>query len=254
VLHRPLRPHAPRLTRALAPLLAPLLASLLASPARATPAPGVAPPQREWVSYLRRPAQPVTLSADVLSDPKALLEALRQNPDALSVERMPDAGVATEVARVLLEGAEGAQAVGVLARARARWPDDTRVTHAWARTVINLGAASYARAPLSALLERLEAGGEPSGAPDVNYTRYLLALCFFLEGADDPRLLAQSATLLDEVVRLNPAYVGPDGVTADNLRAFSADIRARAFGGGRDGGGNPHGEGNPHGGQGSFTH
>jgi hypothetical protein len=211
------------------------------------------------VSFLKRPAQPIALTSETLSDPKALLEALRQNPDALSVERMPDASVAIEVAQVLLEGAEGAQAVSVLAKARARWPTDDRVVHAWARTMINLGTSAYARAPLAALLEGLLASGQPPAAPNVNYTRYLLALCYFLEGSEDPRMLAQSATLLDEVISLDPNYVGPDGVTAANLRAFSADMRARVFGG--DGRGeNPHaGQGaNPHAGQSGqgsdFTH
>lgn len=257
MLHRPLRDHPGRLKdRALgrAPLLAPLLAPALTSLALAAPtAPvaGVSPPAREWVSYLKRPTAPVALSADALSDPKALLEALRQNPDALSVERMPDAGVAIEVAQVLLSGAEGAQAVAVLAKARARWPSDERVVHAWARTMINLGTSAYARAPLAALLERLEGSGAPPASPEVNYTRYLLALCYFLEGPEDPRALAQSAALLDEVVRLDPNYVGPDGVTATNLRAFSEDMRSRVFGGGGEGrGANPHAGGA----QSGFTH
>ena len=165
------------------------------------------------------------MTPELLKDPKQLLAYIQSKPNALNVAEMPDVSLALEVSQLLLFNGEPVKGLKVLLDARARWPEDKNLVFAWARAMISLGTPSYARAPLEELL-----GSAQHEMPYLNYARYLLALCIFLEGEDQPQELSKTLTLLEEVLKRDPSYVGPDGMTAQRLREFTDDLRKKISG------------------------
>jgi hypothetical protein len=203
--------------------LTPLIVSAAPRALSAELKPAISPPERAWVDFRAPITQPsLSFSEEAMRDPKQLLALIKARPEALNVKQMPNVALALEVAQLLLFNGEPAKGVSVLEQARERWPEDPNVIFAWARAMISLGTPSYGRYPLEKLLKL----SNPE-APHTNYTRYLLALCLFLEGESEPAKLRQSLTLLNEVLRRDPNYVGPDGMSADKLRAFSSDLQRR---------------------------
>ena len=185
------------------------------------------PPKKQWVSYRRSTptVAPTVMTPELMRDPKQLLAYIQSKPDALNVAKMPDVALALEVAELLLFNGEPLKGLQVLIDARARWPQDANLTLAWARAMIGLGTPSYGRAPLEALLQ-----AKQSELPYHNYARYLLALSIFLEGEDQPKELTKTLALLEELLTLDPYYVGPDGMTAQKLRDFIKDLKKKLGG------------------------
>ena len=185
------------------------------------------PPKSQWINYRRcvTTAAPTIMTPELMKDPKQLLAYIQSKPNALNVAQMPDVALALEVAELLLFNGEPIKGLQVLIDARARWPEDANLTLAWARAMIGLGTPSYGRGPLEALLNARQ-----SELPYHNYARYLLALSIFLEGEDQPKELSKTLALLEEVLTLDPYYVGPDGMTAQKLRDFMEDLKKKISG------------------------
>lgn len=165
------------------------------------------------------------MTPELMRDPKQLLAYLESKPNALNVAEMPNVALALEVAQLLLFNGEPMKGLKVLVEARARWPEDTNLIFAWTRAMISLGTPSYGRAPLEKLLS-----AKQSEMPYHNYARYLLALCIFLEGEEQPLELSKTLSLLEEILSIDPNYVGPDGMSAQKLRDFSEDLRKKISG------------------------
>lgn len=185
------------------------------------------PPKNQWIAY-RQPVStpvPTVMTAELMKDPKQLLAYLQSKPNALNVAEMPDVSLALEVAQLLLFNGEPVKGLKVLMDARTRWPEDSNLSFAWARAMISLGTPSYGRASLELILKNKQ-----TEMPYHNYARYLLALCIFLEGEDDPQELSKTLTLLEEILRINPHYVGPDGMTAQKLVDFTEDLKKKISG------------------------
>jgi len=213
-----------------APLSALLITNPLNAEARAPSAElseALSPPKSSWISYraARASTAPTVMTPELIKDPKQLLAYIQSKPNALNVAEMPDVSLALEVAQLLLFNGEPAKGLKVLIEARARWPEDPNLTFAWSRAMISLGTPSYGKAPLEALL-----AGRQHEMPYHNYARYLLALSIFLEGEDQPIELGKTLQLLEEILRRDPSYVGPDGMTAQKLRDFTADLKEKIAG------------------------
>ena len=184
---------------------------------------GIPPAQNRWIPYQQGPTEPQvhkqnqSLTVDDLQRPERLLAALKRNPDGLNVERMtPD--IASEVSRVLLIGGELTQSLKILKDARLKWPNHEGLLQAWVRIMVNMGTTSYALPPLEKALQR---------NPAASYSRYLYALCLFLESPEDVSRIQKSIQNLEQLLQNDPNYVGPDGISSTQVRQFADHLKSK---------------------------
>jgi hypothetical protein len=183
---------------------------------------GVPFAQNKWVQYQEQsaPAQvhdQTPLSIDDLNNrPDKLIEALKRNPGRLNVNQMvPE--VALEISRVLLVGGEIQKSVKLLNDARVKWPDHEGVLQGWTRIMMNLGTSSYAVQPLGEMIKK---------NPLSSYNRYLYALCIFLEAPKQSDRIQTSIDQLEILLQNDPTYVGPDGISATQVRKLIDNLKS----------------------------
>ena len=183
---------------------------------------GIAPIDDQWVSYKPKTQQPdlSALTEDELKDPKKLLAFLRDRPEALDPTQMTPF-IAIEVGQTLLYGGEVRKAITLLDKAREKWPSQVQLLQTWARALVKMGAPSYARIGI----EQWRA--ENPDQVVETYTQYLYALCIYLEGPEDPSHLSRSVELINTLLQDDPQYLGPDGISAAQLRSFADELRGR---------------------------
>ena len=176
--------------------------------------PGVPFAQDKWIQYQEQSASAQVhdqspLSIDDLNNrPDKLIAALKRNPKRLNVDQMvPE--IALEISRVLLVGGEIQKSVKLLNDARIKWPNNESILQGWTRIMMNLGTSSYAVKPLEKSLKK---------NPTSSYNRYLYALCIFLEAPKQADRIQTSINQLELLLQNDPTYVGPDGISASQIR------------------------------------
>ena len=186
---------------------------------------GIAPPADRWISFRPKSSQiPVAkLTEKELRDPKKLLAFLRDRPEALDPTNMTPF-IAIEVGQTLLYGGEIRKAVILLDKAREKWPSQAQLLQTWARALVKMGAPSYARVGIERWRE-----ANPTVTVEA-YTQYLYALCIYLEGPEEPTRLNRTIHLVDKLLRDEPQYIGPDGVSASQLSSFIEELKGRLRG------------------------
>ena len=182
---------------------------------------GIAPIANKWVlSKPKDKSTPSTLSEQDIKDPQKLLAFLKNSPDALDPSRMSPF-IAIEVGKTLLYGGEVRKAVQLLNAAKVKWPRDLSILQSWAQALIKSGQPSYVRKGIETW---------QNTAVDNNldsYTQYLYALSIYLEGPKEAMHLKKAASLIDQLLQSDPNYIGPDGITADRLESFKAELLGR---------------------------
>ena len=183
---------------------------------------GIAPSSAQWVAFKPKsdPAPVSSLTEEQLKDPKQLLAFLRDRPEALDPSKMTPF-IAIEVGQTLLYGGEARKAITLLDKAREKWPSQAQLLQTWARALVKLGMPSYARRGIEQWRD-----ANPTVVVE-GYTQYLYALCIYLEGPDDFNRLNKTIELIAKLLRDEPQYVGPDGVSAAQLNSFINELKGR---------------------------
>jgi predicted Zn-dependent protease len=155
--------------------------------------------------------------ARLAQDPDMFGRFIEADPSRLDTASMEPA-VALTLAQILLRGERTFLAEKLLFDASRRWPERSDLSRAHARVLISLGRPQAAVDVLGAAIERVP--GDAS-------LRYLLARALLglprngvNEGA---ALVALEATL-----EIDPQYVDPEGVTAEEIRQVIGRLRAPA--------------------------
>ena len=183
---------------------------------------GVPYAQDKWIQYqeqstLAQVHDQTPLSIDDLNNrPDKLIAALKRNPKRLNVNQMiPE--IALEISRVLLVGGEIQKSVKLLNDARMKWPEDESILQGWTRVMMTLGTTSYAVKPLEKSLQK---------NPSSSYNRYLYALCIFLEAPKQADRIQTSIDQLELLLNNDPTYIGPDGLSATQLRKLIDNLKS----------------------------
>jgi hypothetical protein len=174
---------------------------------------GISPHQSAWVTFHEEGSSSVhgaPLKSEDIKDPKKLISAFRENPKLLNAEKMP-IELFIQTAQLLMFGGEHLMAMELLRSGRTKWPEDPRVVQIFARLSLTLGTPSYGRVALEPFISK---------QPNAGHIRYLYALSLFLEGPEDRKQVGLSQAQFNELLTRSPNYVGPDGVTAAQVKQF----------------------------------
>ena len=174
---------------------------------------GISPPQSAWVTFHQEGSSSVhgaPLKSEDIKDPKKLITAFRENPKLLNAEKMP-IELFLQTAQLLMFGGEHLMAMELIRSGRKKWPNDSRVVQIFARLSLTLGTPSYGRVAIEPFV---------SQDPNAGHMRYLYALSLFLEGPEDSTQVRLSHAQFTELLSRNPNFVGPNGVTAAQVKQF----------------------------------
>lgn len=169
----------------------------------------MAPTTSERVPWKPPAASAENLSPEQLAqDPAALIRFVEGRPERLDVANMsPD--MALTLVGVLLQADRVFLADRLLHDGLARWPDDADLVRARARVLVSLGRPDAARRLLDEAIARWP--GDP-------VLRYLLARAWLTTEPPSAETARAARAALQAVLEIDPAYVDPDQVTADELR------------------------------------
>lgn len=180
----------------------------------------VLPPRAERVPLVPLPPLPKAEAgldpAKLAQDPVMFARFIEADPSRLNVATMEPA-VALTLAQILLRGDRTFLAEKLLWDAHTRWPDRADLLRAHARVLISLGRPQAAVDAVAGAVERWP------GDPSLRYlhARGLLAL------QRSPVNAAAAARALEAVLEIDPNYVDPEGVTADEIRQVLAQLRGQ---------------------------
>lgn len=163
----------------------------------------------EAVPWTPPPPVPATLDAQAAQDEGQIVRHLEAHPDRLNVDTMGNPELVRASVELLLRADRAFLAERLLAQAVEKWPEDAGLRRAWGRVLLSLGRPEPARAQLEKVVVAVPS--DPSA-------HYLLAKAWLAREPRTPESDARAAAALREVVRLDPDYQDPDGVTAAVIR------------------------------------
>lgn len=157
--------------------------------------------------------------ARLAQDPDLFGRFIEADPRRLDTASMEPA-VALTLAQILLRGERTFLAEKLLWDASRRWPERSDLARAHARVLISLGRPQAA-------VDGLE--GAIKGSPGDASLRYLLARAL-LGLPRTARNEAAAAVALEATLEIDPQYVDPEGVTAEEIRQVIGRLRAAPAG------------------------
>lgn len=150
-------------------------------------------------------------------DPEQIARFFDAHPERLAAPDL-DPALAVTLARVLIRADRTFMAERMLSAVRERFPTDTRVIESHARILVMLGRWEAAIALLKPLAE-----AEPPDAAVL----YTLGNAYLARRPRVPEDEARALAVWERVLQVSPAFVGPDGVNAAQLRVFNDRLRSR---------------------------
>lgn len=180
----------------------------------------VLPPRAAQVSLAPLPPLPKADEgldpARLAQDPVMFARFIEADPTRLNVATMEPA-VALTLAQILLRGDRTFLAEKLLWDARERWPDRSDLLRAHARVLVSLGRPQAAVDAVAGAVERWP------GDPSLRYLHARGLLALQRTAANE----AAAARALEAVLEIDPNYVDPEGVTAEEIRQVLARLRGQ---------------------------